>query len=132
VSRLLLDTHVWLWSLLEPERLGGKAREALSSVGTELWLSPISVWEAALLFERGRLTASGDPRIAVDQLLHALPAREAPFTHEVAKVSCRLELPHRDPADRFLVASALVHGLTLVSADQRLLAAGACDVFSAL
>ncbi|MEP7345044.1 MAG: type II toxin-antitoxin system VapC family toxin [Gemmatimonadaceae bacterium] len=129
--RLLLDTHVWLWSTLEPERLGRRAREALCDAHAELWISPISVWEAALLFERGRLTTKGDRDVAIDQLLHAVPAREAPLTYEVAKLSCRVDLPHRDPADRFLVASALAHGLTLVTADQRLLVNPACEVLSA-
>lgn len=129
--RLLLDTHVWLWSAVQPERLGTRAKEALSNVDAELWISPISVWEVALLFQRGRLTTQGDPDVAVDQLLQAVPAREASFTHEVARLSCRLELPHRDPADRFLVASALVHGLTLLTADDRLLENPACEVLSA-
>jgi len=44
--KLLLDTHIWLWALLEPEKLARRVRDALGLGENELWLSPISVWEA--------------------------------------------------------------------------------------
>jgi PIN domain nuclease of toxin-antitoxin system len=53
--KLLLDTDIWLWALLDPDRLSPAVREALASTDNELWLSPISVWEANLLAERGRV-----------------------------------------------------------------------------
>src|SRR5665213_1749728 len=59
---------------------------------------------------------------AVREMLHAVPQRIAALTYEVAMVSCTLKLAHRDPADRLLAATAKVHGLTLVTADSRLLA----------
>ncbi len=119
--KLLLDTHIWLWALLEPERLSAPVRDALQSPENELWLSPISVWEAILLAERGRLVVTSDVQLWVRGLLAALPRREAPLTFEVALMSRRLELAHEDPADRFIAASACVHDLTLVTADARLL-----------
>ena len=57
----------------------------------------------------------------VEQMVQALPRREAPLTHEIALVSRQLALSHQDPADRFIVATARVMGLTLVTADERLL-----------
>jgi len=119
--KLLLDTHIWLWALLEPERLSAPVRDALQSPENELWLSPISVWEATLLAERGRLVVTSDVQLWVRGLLAALPRREAPLTFEVASMSRRLELAYEDPADRFIAASACVHDLTLVTADARLL-----------
>ncbi len=121
--KLLLDTHIWLWALLEPERLAASVRESLQSPENELWLSPISVWEATMLAERGRVAVTSDVQAWVRGLLAALPRREAPLTFEVALMSRRLELTHQDPADRFIVASACVHELTLVTADERLLEA---------
>jgi len=59
--RLLLDTHIWLWSLLEPEQLRPRLRRRVEDPATELWLSPISAWEAALLAERGRIEVTGQP-----------------------------------------------------------------------
>lgn len=129
--KLLLDTHVWLWALLEPERLAPKVRDLLTAPDTELWLSPISVWEALLLAERGRIQVQDSPSIWVDQLLQRLPRREAPLTSEVAFVSRVVSLHHQDPADRFLAATAKVFRLTLVTADERLLQGGGFDVMPA-
>jgi PIN domain nuclease of toxin-antitoxin system len=125
--KLLLDTHVWIWSLVSPERLVRRVATALENRSNELWLSPISIWEALLLVEKGKLTLEGD----VDEwFLAALeaPLREAPLTREIALETTRVELPHRDPADRFLLATARVLDLTLVTADERLLAARAARV----
>jgi PIN domain nuclease of toxin-antitoxin system len=119
--KLLLDTHIWIWSLAEPERLGRKVRESISAPGSEIWLSPVSVWEAMLLAERGRLTLYSSPSDWVAEMLRITPAREAALTHDVAMRSCTVRLPHRDPADRFIAATAIVHDLTLVTADKRLL-----------
>ncbi len=119
--KLLLDTHIWLWGLLDPERLTPAVRRALQSPANELWLSPISVWEALILVERGRLTVKRPVAEWVEAMVQALPRREAPLTHEIAVASRQLKLSHQDPADRFLAATAKVMGLTLVTADLRLL-----------
>jgi PIN domain nuclease of toxin-antitoxin system len=129
--KLLLDTHIWLWSLLEPERLTPLVRAELQAAGNELWLSPISIWEALVLVERGRLAVTADAAAWVEDMIRAIPRREAPLTHEVAVQSRRVALPHQDPADRFLAATAVVYGLTLVTADQRLLSSGSCPVLDA-
>jgi PIN domain nuclease of toxin-antitoxin system len=119
--KLLLDTHIWLWALLEPERLTNAVRTALESPDNELWLSPISVWEAMVLAERGRVTVNAAPAEWVREMVRAIPRREAPLTHDIALASRELSLSHQDPADRFLAATARVLGLTLVTADERLL-----------
>lgn len=119
--KLLLDTHIWLWSLREPQRLGKRVRQELVDQSNELWLSPISVWEALVLHRKGRVTLHGN---LADWLSEGTAnMREAPLTHEIALVAESLLL-HSDPADRFLAATAKVLGLTLVTADQRLLGLG--------
>ena len=129
--KLLLDTHIWLWSVLEPAHLSRRVARALASEANELWLSPISVWEATLLAERGRISVAKDDAASwVQRALRAAPLREAPLTFDVAVESRRVPLPHADPADRFLVASAIVHGLTLVTADKRLLRGKACAMLA--
>lgn len=120
--RLLLDTHIWLWSLKDPKRLGRRVQRELRSSENELWLSPISAWEALILHEKGRLHLHADLKEWVARA--TAPFREAPLTHEIAAVSRSLPLPHRDPADRFLAATALVLDLTLVTADLSLLGLG--------
>ncbi|NOY89558.1 MAG: type II toxin-antitoxin system VapC family toxin [Deltaproteobacteria bacterium] len=129
--RLLLDTHILLWSVLEPERLEPHAMEALQDAENQLWLSPISVWECLVLARKGRLKLDPDPESWVRDMLDALPFRQAPLNHEVAIVSRSVQLPHQDPADRFLVATARVYDLTLVTVDQHILDAGACELLAA-
>ena len=119
--KLLLDTHIWLWALLEPERLSATVTAALESPENELWLSPISVWEAMVLAERGRIAINAAPADWVQEMVRAIPRQEAPLTHDIAVASRQLSLSHQDPADRFLAATAQVMRLTLVTADDRLL-----------
>jgi PIN domain nuclease of toxin-antitoxin system len=118
--KLLLDTHIWLWSLLEPGRLAARVAEALEDPDNELWLSPISVWEALMLAERRRIVLEPDASTWVRTWLASAPMREAPLNHEVAIESQAGEWHMSDPADRFLAATARVFDLTLVTADRRL------------
>ena len=120
--RLLLDTHIWLWSLREPAKLGRRVRHELNNPTNELWLSPVSVWEALLLNAKGRIRLHGD----LDVWLARATAHlwEAPLTHRIVLTAQELPLPHPDPADRFLAATAQVLGLTFVTADRRLLGLG--------
>ena len=74
-----------------------------------------------ILVERGRLTVKRPVAEWVEEMVQALPRREAPLTHEIAVASRQLKLSHQDPADRFLAATAKVMELTLVTADDRLL-----------
>lgn len=117
----LLDTHVWLWSLLEPERLRPKTRALLKDARHRLYLSPISVWEATLLVACGRLELASDPASWFERVLVEQPILEAPLTFAIALETRAIELPHPDPADRFLAATARALDLVLLTADRRLL-----------
>jgi len=119
--RLLLDTHIWIWSLLDPGRLSARVKRALRQVNNELWLSPISVWETLLLIEKGRIVPAMGAADWLDAALARSPLHEAPITHAIARESRRIMLPHTDPADRFIAATARVLDLTLVTSDTRLL-----------
>ena len=121
--KLLLDTHIWLWSVLEPERLSRRVTKEIQDSRNELWLSPISIWELIVLWQKKRMLPGEDLEAWIPNALRALPIQEAPVTYEVARETGRLRLPHRDPADRFLLATAKVFELTLVTADERLLKA---------
>ena len=119
--KLLLDTHIWIWSHVQPERLAPSVAKALEAPDTELWLSPISVWELLVLVDRKRVVLEVGPEKWLEDALRAAPVREAPLTTAVAVVSRSIQLPHQDPADRFLAATAAVYDLTLVTADEQLL-----------
>ncbi|MYC59837.1 MAG: type II toxin-antitoxin system VapC family toxin [Gammaproteobacteria bacterium] len=130
VTPLLLDTHIWLWSLLDTRRLSPNALDLLASDAVSLHLSSISIWETLLLAERGRLELSGGRLRWIRGALSESPVTETPITNEVALASRSVRLAHEDPADRFIAASAKVFGLTLLTADQRLLACPDIDSVS--
>lgn len=119
--RILLDTHVIIWSAAEPEKIPEEVVMELENEQNELWFSPISIWEILLLAEKKKITLKPDPEKGVRNLLKRLPLREAAINQEVAIVSRRIDLPHQDPADRFLAATAVVYDLVLATADKRLI-----------
>lgn len=72
--------------------------------------------------EKGRVILDADPETWLRRVFERVPFKEAVINHEIAIQSRILELPHQDPADRFLAATSIVYGLTLVTADKRLVA----------
>ena len=82
--KLLLDTHIWLWSALEPQHLTRSVSKALPDPANELWLSPVSVGELLVLLRKGCLTLPGDVGAWVAKTMEDLQLTEAPFTVEVA------------------------------------------------
>jgi PIN domain nuclease of toxin-antitoxin system len=130
--RLLLDTHIWLWSRGEstPDRLTRRVARAIEDSRNELWISPVSTWEVLSLCGKGRLKLQGGPVAWISKVLAGDSYREAPLSHDVVLGTETFALPHHDPMDMFLVASAKVYGLTLVTADAKLLAAKACRVLA--
>jgi PIN domain nuclease of toxin-antitoxin system len=117
----LLDTHIWIWSKGNPAKLSKRVETELSNPANELWLSPVSMWEALTLMKKGRIRMT-DPFEWVERAVEQM--REAPLTHEIVRVGLAMPLPHADPADRFLAATAKVLKLTLITADQKLLGLG--------
>ena len=128
---VLLDTHVWIWLLLDPERVRQDVRDMLVRADTTLHLSPINAWEAMYAVQRGSVAAEVSPREWVKWALAAVPHRDAPLTSAVAILSREIDVPHRDPGDRFLAASAAVYDLTLVTADKLLLSGTGYQVLAA-
>ncbi|MGD8229669.1 MAG: type II toxin-antitoxin system VapC family toxin [Desulfobacteraceae bacterium] len=129
--RLLLDTHIILWSAADPEKLSENISDELESHSNELWYSPISVWEILLLAEKGRIRLESDIVESVRDIFRKIPLKEAVINQEVAIQSRVIQLPHEDPADRFLVATAVVYDLTLITADSRIISAEDVPVLSA-
>lgn len=120
--KLLLDTHIWVWSSLDPHRLSARVTKELTHPKNEIWLSAVSIWELRLLHDKGRIRLVPDAVGWIADNLTRLNIREAPLTFEVALAISSLNLPHNDPADGFIVATAKTFGLTLVTADEQLAA----------
>ena len=116
--KLLLDTHIWLWFKGDRKRLGMRVSQILQDENNELWLSPVSTWEALTLQEMGWIDL---PRTITEWVTKATEGfKEALRTHEIALAARELPL-HEDPADRMIAATARVLDLTLVTADERFL-----------
>ncbi|MBN1105485.1 MAG: type II toxin-antitoxin system VapC family toxin [Deltaproteobacteria bacterium] len=128
----LLDTHVILWCAATPERISPSILKLIEDRANELWFSPISVWEVLILMEKGRVVLRPAGELGVRKLFQGLPLKEAVLNQEVAILSRRMDLPHQDPADRFLAATAAVYGFTLITADRRLLKSRAFSVLPAV
>jgi PIN domain nuclease of toxin-antitoxin system len=101
----------------------------MENSANELWISPITTWEIIILAEKGRIILEPDSTTWIRNVYRTIPFREAPLNHEVAIQSRMLQLTHRDPADRFLAATALVYDLLLVTADEQLLYAPTVPTF---
>jgi PIN domain nuclease of toxin-antitoxin system len=101
----------------------------LQNSSNEKWLSPISVWEFRILVEKGRVKLDMGFEEWIARALNEFSPREAPLTIEVVLAMSKIHLPHRDPADAFLPATAKVFQLTLVTADTRLRTAKGVSFF---
>jgi PIN domain nuclease of toxin-antitoxin system len=115
VTRLLLDTHAFLWWLAGDEKLSGRARDAIGEEVDSVFVSAASVWEIATKHRLGKLPGAS---AIVDHLAAAIEGQgfvELPITVRHAQAAGALPGPHRDPFDRMLIAQALLDDLALVS-----------------
>jgi PIN domain nuclease of toxin-antitoxin system len=112
VSRVLVDTHIALWALGDPGRLSEAERAVLVDPSVERRLSPVSIWEAAIKREAGRLRA---PRKLSAVL--AVEFRMLDLTAELLEAAAELPRHHSDPFDRVLVAHALRDDLDVLTRD---------------
>lgn len=125
VSGVVLDTHTCLWLLAGDAQLGRSARIAIDNAlrQSQVYLSAISIWEFAVLIDRGRLVLDR-PLSEFRRETRALGVVEAPVTGDIAVAATELRSFPRDPADRLIGATAVSFGATLVTADRDILDAG--------
>ena len=118
---ILLDTHVIIWLTTDDPALGRKSRALYEQAreSGELAVSAISFWELAMLVAKGRLGSATSPAHNRARILDA-GAQELPITGDVGILAARLDL-HGDPADRFIIATAIAHEATLFTADKAIL-----------
>jgi PIN domain nuclease of toxin-antitoxin system len=90
---------------------------------TSFFISPITLWETMILAERGKIELHPTPEEWIEEALRSSPVKEATLSHAIAVKSRQIELPHQDPADRFIAATAWEYGMILITTDQRLKAA---------
>ena len=116
MQRLLLDTHAFVWWLVDVSKLAEGAHAAIADPRNEVFVSAITGWEITVKRAKGRMTAP-------DNLLSMIDEKgftHLPLTFHHAEQAGRLPMRHRDPFDRFLIAQAQAEGLVLVTRDARI------------
>ncbi len=116
--RLLLDTHIFLWSEVDDPRLSDDLRRAISSSENQVFVSAATAWEIAIKRASGKLAFQR----SVSKAIYDHPRfQPLPITLEHAEWAGALPAVHRDPFDRVLVAQAQLEGLMLVTVDEQIL-----------
>jgi PIN domain nuclease of toxin-antitoxin system len=115
----VVDTHAWVWWLTAPDRLSVAARQAVGAADT-VFVPAIACWEVALLVFRGHLELSMPIGEWFETAFRDSRFRIAPLTPSIAIRGAALDWPHRDPADRLIVATALELGAPLATRDERI------------
>lgn len=116
--KLLVDSHVFLWMLVDPEQIGTLAQQAISEAD-RVSVSTASLWELALKFTKGRLA---HPPAELAAGVSALHLHELAIEHRHLAMLPTVVLPQGDPFDTLLAAQTLADDLCLVTADRLLLA----------
>jgi PIN domain nuclease of toxin-antitoxin system len=115
--KLLLDTHLLLWTAGHPDRLSQAARELIGAPKNELFFSAASLWEILIKNSLGRGDFKVDARLLRRGLLDN-GYSELPIVSEHVVGLESLPALHKDPFDRILIAQATVEGITLLTGDE--------------
>lgn len=121
---ILLDTHVLVWMVSDSSRLSRSAARELRKADRngELAIASITLWELALLYQGGRLRTSGSIESAIRMIIEKSRVQIIEISPEIAALTTTFpESYPKDPADRLIGATARVHGLTLITQDERIL-----------
>lgn len=113
--RLLLDTHAFLWFVLNDPQLSAAARTAISDPANDVFVSPATFWEVAIKVSIGKYTVPGPLEDFFERAIKGNDFEVLPIEARHAARVAALPFHHKDPFDRMLIAQALVEGLTLVS-----------------
>ncbi len=115
--RFLLDTHIWLWMIAEPQRFSAGTAALLEDQTNQLLLSVASSWEIAIKFSLGKLSLPSSPEKYVSAQIEKTGVTPLSIEHSHALRVATLEPHHRDPFDRLLIAQAELERATMLTAD---------------
>ena len=118
--KVLLDTHTFLWWIIDHPKLSSRVREIIGDGNNELFVSAASGWEIAIKAQLGRLQLPDEPqRFILEQLsLNAIQSLPIKISHALHVFS--LPNHHRDPFDRILISQAQLEGLPILTADPQI------------
>jgi PIN domain nuclease of toxin-antitoxin system len=110
---LLLDTHILLWWLAQPDSLSKQAHQAISNGSNIIYVSAAVIWEMVIKKSVGKLEIPDN----IEKMLQLNNFNLLPISVAHALAADKLPSYHRDPFDRMLIAQAIQEGLTLVNRD---------------
>ncbi len=116
--RILLDTHIFLWFITDDQRLPAALRDAIRERSNEVYLSVVSVWEAIVKHQLGKLPLAEPPETYLPEQRKRHSISVLPIDEPSVSRLATLPSIHRDPFDRMLVAQALEHDLTIATVDE--------------
>jgi PIN domain nuclease of toxin-antitoxin system len=115
--RLLLDTCAFLWFQADSPQLSPVARARILDPANDVYLSAVSVWEIARKYAHGKIALPSHPSILIPAVRENSGIASLPLTETDALAAEKLQLFHKDPFDRMLIAQALMGGLAIVTSD---------------
>ena len=115
--KLLLDTHIFLWYISGDKKLTDKARDQVRNPTNEVYLSVVSLWEASVKYQIGKLTLPERPESYLPEQRERHRITSLSLDEGSVKQLANLPMLHRDPFDRMLVCQAKEHELTIVTID---------------
>lgn len=117
---LLLDTHIWLWSLTTPERIAPEALDLISDSDNRLYLSAASSWEIAIKYRLGKLPLPEPPLQFIPPRLSRDSIISLSIEHQHCLAVSELPNHHNDPFDRLLIVQAQIEKLVFVTHDKKI------------
>src|SRR5271155_5133864 len=118
MSRILIDTHAFLWLITGNPRFSRAARKLYQDPGVEIWLSYVSVWEIVIKHSLGKLPLPQPPHRLIASECTRYGIGLMPLNLEAIYALQTLPFHHNDPFDRLLIAQALVHEMTILTEDR--------------
>ena len=125
MSAILLDTHVWIWYINGSDELSKSIQKKITAAlhDNQAYVAAISLWEIGMLDKKQRIILEMPPLEWINKSINITRINVAPITPEIAIESSFLPGKfHDDPADRLIVATARIEGLTLITRDKQILA----------
>lgn len=122
---IVLDTHTLIWWVDSPQKLSKKARTIIGEEKRKeksIVVSSMTIFEIYLLIKKGKLELSEYPGIWLEKIESLPSIRFVPVDNKIAADSVNLaDFPDKDPADRMIVATALLYGAKLITSDQKII-----------
>lgn len=115
--KALLDTHAFLWWILDDPRLPRRIRDVIAEEDTDLFLSAASCWEIAIKAKLGRITLPARPEVFISSQMSENTILPLPIEAGHALHVFSLPMHHRDPFDRLIVAQAKLERLPIITSD---------------